>query len=680
MTVALGVDTGGTFTDLILLDSATGVIQTAKVSSTPDDPAAAIKAGLAKLGQTVSVDQVVVGTTIATNSIIQRDGPEILFITNEGFEDVPLIGRLDKERLYDLHWQKPTPLVQRRNCFGVIGRVTSTGDEEVACSEESLELLQARFGAYSGRDVVVAICLLYSYLRPDHERRVRDAVLSVLPDAAVSVSHDVSPVWREYERASTTIADAFVKPGIERYVDRVGTQFQESLEVTQWNLLASNGGYVAADQVGRRPAQLLLSGLAGGVIGGRACATAAGYQSVFSLDMGGTSCDIGLVLGGEHQYSAEFDVSWGVPVTIPCVAVRTIGAGGGSVAWVDKGGLLHVGPRSAGARPGPVAYGQGGSEPTITDANLTLGRLDPDYFLGGEMHLDGAAAVDALERLGDGLNLSGEAAALAVVHTADENMANAIRLIAVDRGLDPREFALIAFGGAGSLHARAVAERLGMGTVVVPPHAGLCSAMGCMIADARVDRVKTHHARSEFVDFGLLTEAERSLTEAALTELRQTVEVDDPAITRSADLRYVGQNHELEVVLPDGPLDERRWPVLLERFEVEHERQYGFALRGTPIELVNLRATALRPSAPLELSAPQGSGRAVGSVVRPVWFEASGPVECAVYLRDDLDVGVILEGPLIVADRDSTTVAFPGDRLRVHETGALILDLGQRHD
>jgi N-methylhydantoinase A len=645
-----------------------------KVPSTPDDPSRAIETGLRQLGGTAAATQAVVGTTVATNAVIERRGPKVVFVTNAGFEDVPFIARLDKERLYDLHWQKPKPLVRRRDCVGVAGRIDRHGGVVEALAEEGVDELVERLRADGDENTVVAISYLFSYLNPAHEHETAEAVKAALPGTAVSVSHQVSPVWREYERATTTIADAFVKPVLESYVDRVGAVVEADTGAARWNLLASNGGYLRADQARRQPARLLLSGLAGGVIGARFFAEAAGYPSVFSLDMGGTSCDIGLVLEGKEQYAAEFQLAWGIPVSIPCVAVSTIGAGGGSIAWIDRGGLLHVGPRSAGAQPGPVAYGQGGSEPTLTDANLTLGRLDPAYFLGGAMPLDLDAARDALAGLGRELGLPPESAAEAAVRTADENMANAIRLIAVERGLDPRDFALIAFGGAGPLHARAVAERLDIPVVLVPPHPGLCSALGAAIAQARVDRVQTIYARSDAVDLRELAAAERRLREETVAELRRNVDVDDPIVRRSADLRYVGQNYELEVQLPAGDLD-AAWEPLLARFAEDHERQYGFSLDGEAVELINLRITALRPDVPVPLVADLHEDAQPSS--RPVWFGADAPVECPIHRRATLQPGTELEGPAVIEDPDSTTLVFPGDRLVVHESGVLVLTVGR---
>jgi len=676
VSAVLGIDTGGTFTDFVLVDEARGAVTTAKVPSTPGDPAAAIAAGLARLEGVERVERLVIGTTVATNAVLERRGPTILYVTNRGFEDVPFIARMDKARIYDLHWQKPKPLVRRRHCFGIGGRFDTHGREIVPLEAGELEELARKTAALAGEEVAVAICCLFAYLDGKHEQAAAAAVRKAVPEAHISLSHEVSPLWREYERASTTIADAFIKPVVSRYVRGVGRVIEEKLSARRWNMLASNGGYLRADQAERRPAQLLVSGLAGGVIGGRYYAELAGARRAFTLDIGGTSTDIGLVLEGGQQYAAEFDIDFGIPVTIPCVAVRTIGAGGGSIAWIDKGGLLHVGPQSAGAEPGPVAYGRGGTEPTVTDANLVLGRLDPDFFLGGAMALDLEAARRALTRLGAALSLSAEQAALAVIRTVDENMANAIRLIAVERGLDTRDFALIAFGGAGPLHARAVAERLGIATVIVPPHPGLCSAFGAAIAEARVDRVQTLFTRSDNVDIPAVAEALKRLKAGAVEELRRSVEAAAPEIRASADMRYAGQNYELEVAMPEGEMNAAAWEALMRRFGEAHERQYGFALPGEPVELIDLRVTALKPEPPRHFT-DLSRGGARPERRRTVWFD-SGPVEdCPIRYRAGLAAGAAVTGPAVIEETDSTTVLHPGDRLALGPAGLLALTLGR---
>ena len=418
----------------------------------------------------------------------------------------------------------------------------------------------------------------------------------------------------------------------------------------------------------------MLSGLAGGVIGAVFHARAAERDSAFTLDMGGTSCDIGLVIEGEQQYSAEFELAFGQPVSIPCVSVETIGAGGGSIAWLDPGGLLRVGPQSAGAEPGPVAYAKGGTEPTVTDANLALGRLDAGSFLGGEMELDLRAAETAIARLGDSLTLNAVSTALAITRIADENMANAIRLVAVERGLDPRDFGLIAFGGAGPLHARSVAQRLEVARVLIPPAPGLCSALGAAIAQARVDRLRTLSVRSTDVDHPRLEEAARGLVADAVAELRRSVEVAEPILRRVAAMRYLGQNYELEVELPEGELDSESWEELLARFAAAHADQYGFELAGEPVELINLRVTAAaaEPLPELNPNSRQAGEERSGLV----HFTDEEALETALLERGGLAEGAEVTGPAVILEPDSTTLVWPGDRLRVLGGGVMELAVG----
>jgi N-methylhydantoinase A len=672
MQLDIGIDTGGTFCDFVAR-SDDGRVETTKVSSTPSRPSEAIGAGLrdllARFGD-VEALRVTVGTTVATNALIERRGPQVTLITNEGFTDVPFIARMDKASLYDLHWSRPKPLVLRRDCIGVAGRIGHHGEELLPFDADGLAtVLAERAGADQG---VFAVCLLFSYLAPEHEREVARVVRDAAPDAVVSLSHEVSPIWREYERTSTTIADAFVKPVVEDFVRSVGEELGSAGAELTWRLLASNGGYLTAEQASARPVQIVMSGLAGGIVGATRFAADAGVASLFTLDMGGTSSDIGLIRNGTTEHRDEFDLAFGIPVTVPTVAVETIGSGGGSIAWIDAGGLLHVGPRSAGAEPGPVAYGRGGTEPTLTDANLVLGRLDPETFLGGRMALDADAAHAAYAALGEQLDLSAQEAALAATRIADENMANAVRLIAVNRGLDPRDFALMAFGGAGPLHGGAVARRMDIARVLVPPGPGLTSAFGALVAPGRIDRVRTVFVRSPD-EAERLERADSELQAEALAGLRASGAPGTPRVERRASMRYAGQNFNLEAPLPEVPWSDGGWEALVAAFEREHEAQYGFSLPGEPVEVIELRVTALAEEPPESYRPP--AGRAAPEREREIWFEASGPVACRIVGRAALSPGDELIGPAIVEEPDSTTLVAPGDVVRVGPTGILEIDL-----
>lgn len=670
--ISVGVDTGGTFTDFVALDHSTGRLTTAKVPSRAGNPAAALREGLGKLLEGRQASEITIGTTTATNAVLEREGPTVVFVTNAGFEDVPFIARLDKEVLYDVHWTRPEPLVARRDTIGVACRLDHHGAVSEELTDLELERFAERLAAYRGRqDVAIAISLLFSYHDGTHERRLREVCQRVLGEVPVSISSDVAPVWREYERGTTTLADAFVKPAMGQYVRSAGEVVGEGTEIPVWNLLTSNGGFVRAAEVQRRPAQMLVSGLAGGVIGARALAHEAQEGAVFTLDVGGTSSDIGLIEDGVQQYVDEFSVGWGLNVAIPAVAVETIGAGGGSIAWVDAGGMLQVGPASAGARPGPAAYGHGGTDATVTDANIVLGRLDPDFFLGGAMSLDVEAARRAVGEVAERLGLGLEETALAIVQIVDESMANAIRLFAMQRGLDVRDFALMAFGGAGALHAWSVAARLRIGTVLVPRHPGVISALGCALAEPRVDRFRTAYMRSDDPDLGTLAQTERDVRAAALEDLGRSVDVRQSEVARSASMRYVGQNYEIDIALPDGELDGGGWPALLARFHEQHERQYGFSLEAEPAEVVGLRVTARRPASVPTLAFDGGHGRS-GPERRAVWFDGDAPLDCSFVRRDDLDEhGVV--GPAVILEEDSTVLVPPGVHAAPGRSGVLRL-------
>jgi N-methylhydantoinase A len=682
--LSIGIDTGGTFTDLVGFDDDAKAFVYGKQASTPGAPSEALAAVLVEVAAGArAVRSLVVGTTVATNAILQRRGTRILYITTAGFEDVPFIGRLDKEELYNLHWQKPAPLVMRRDCFGIAERVGHDGAVLVPLTEEALDDLVVFVAARrrKGEDLAVAVCLLFSYLAPEHEERIKARLEQEFPGLSISVSHQVTPTWREYERASTTIGDAYIKPVLRGYVAGVEATLAQMEIAAPASMLKSNGGHMRIAAADAQPSQFLISGLAGGIVAARHYAGLAGVGHAFSLDMGGTSADIGTIQGGQERYLSEFQVGFGIPISVTCVDVATLGAGGGSIAWIDKGGLLQVGPRSAGADPGPICYGKGGTEPTTTDANLILGHLNPDYFLGGQIALDPVAPSAALTAIGEALGApaddAAEVAAHAIVETANENMANQIKLISVDRGLDPRQFVLIPFGGAGPVHASACAKLLGIRRVLIPPHPGLSSAFGALAANWRVDRVWTIFGRSTHLNAAAIAERLEALTVSALRELHEDGFSGEPLLLRSIDMRYAGQNYEREIALPPGPFTAAAAEEMIGRFSRAHDEFYGFSLEGEPVEFVNLRVSAIGFS---ELGAVLQAPTAVASpeptAHRLVSFRGVGYVETPVYRREALPAGFTLEGPAIIEEPDSTSVIHPGDRLTVRPDGMLELDLG----
>jgi len=677
MAVRVAIDTGGTFTDLIAYDEREKAVRIAKQPSTPSDPAAAIMAVMQEAGLSgKAIGAITIGTTVGTNAILERTGARVLFVTTAGFEDVLFIQRLDKQRLYDLHWVKPHPLVSRSDCIGVRERIDHHGSELVPLDAADVEALVAAVRSRPGIQAI-AVCLLFSYINPSHEQAIKRRLASEFPELPISLASDISPVWREYERGSTTVADSYVKPVLQAYVHAVDRGLHALGVEHRWNILKSNGGYMSNRQALEQPVPLLLSGLAGGVIGGKYFGHLAGEANFFTLDMGGTSCDIGIVRDGQQFYANEFMVEWGIPITLPRVLVETIGAGGGSIARLDKGGLLHVGPESAGAVPGPAAYGRGGAHPTVTDANLLLGRLNPTYFLGGKMMLHADRARDVLEPLAAALGADTLAAAHAVIETADENMANAVRLISVDHGLDPREFALMAFGGAGPGHARAVAEKLGVPRVLIPLHPGLCSAFGALIADWRVDKVWTAFMRSDTLDADRIAAGFRRLETAARDDIVDDGFTGDIVIHRSIDMRYAGQNYEREIPLPDAPIDADVVTQALDRFGRFHEAYYGFSIEGELIEFVNFRVTAIgRSGVPQIGGAPAHGVRPDPTGERPVYFGSTGVAPCPIYRREHLAADTRMAGPAVIEEVDSTTVVHPGDILSVTPSGVMMIQIG----
>ena len=679
MPVRLGIDTGGTFTDLVALDEESGAVSVIKRPSTPDDPSRAILEALRYSAvDPGDIFRLVLGTTVAINSLLQRRGARVIYVTSEGFEDIPFLQRINRRFHYDLNWVRPLPLVRRQDCLGVPERIDYRGNVDRPLEDSAMpdlaDSIRARLNGAADEEMAVALNLLFSYVNPDHERRIRDFLKAEFPDLPVSISSDVAPIWREYERSSTTLADAYIRPGVGQFI----RSLQQGLETLgfdrSWAVMKSNGGQMLSEVAQDRPVQMLLSGLSAGIIAGRFYGALAGSQNVITLDIGGTSTDVGVVVDGRVRFTTEWHIEFGLPVSAPLIDLSTLGAGGGSIAWINKGGILQVGPRSAGAVPGPACYGQGGVEPTVTDANVVLGRLNPDNFLGGEVKLDTDLARDAVARLGETLGLGLEAIARAIVNVANENVAEAMRLLTVRRGLDPRDFDVVAFGGAGPLHAAAIARSIGVRRVIVPPHPGLASAFGALLADPRVDKAWTHIVRTDNIDLPRVNARLDELVAEAVAELHEEGFAGEPVIERWVSARYDGQNYEEEIPIPAGPIDAASLPGLLEDFHVHYEGIYGYRLEAEVVELVQFTVTVRGATAsPTLPPAPSGSpGEPVAH--RTVWFE-DGPLDCAIYRREDLVAGQAIAGPAIVEELDSTILVDPGGTLSISAEGIGIMEI-----
>ncbi len=676
MGVRVGIDTGGTFTDLVAVDEESGRWYVAKVPSNPENPVAAVAAALhgAEFAA-ADVSAVVVGTTIGINAVLTRTGARVVYLTTKGFEDIPFIQRINRKYHYDFTWRKPVPLVERPDCVGVVERLDEEGEVEVELDAEALRESLAEL-APGAAPTAVAVCTLFSYLNPEHELRARDVVADALPGVPVSLSHDVAPIWREYERGNTAIVDAYLKPALGSYVGGLSDALAEEGVRAPWGLLKSNGGHALAHEAQERPSHVLLSGIAGGAIGGAHFARAGGAEQGICLDMGGTSCDVCLIQGGEPHYSSDFEIEFGFPVSVQSVSTRTIGAGGGSIGWIDPGGFLQVGPDSAGADPGPACYGRGGEEATVTDADLVLGRLDPAYFLGGRLEVDPGRARAALERLGERLDLDSVAVAEAMVRITNENMANAIRILTVEQGIDPRDFVLLAFGGAGATHGAEIADAIGIRRVFVPPNPGLCSAFGAMAAQVRVDAIRSVFLTDAGTDAAEIAVLFDELEAQARRDFAaQGASGTDPLIRRSIAMRYQGQNYEQEITVPQA-IDAQSLAGVYADYNRLYEEFYGYRLEGIPIELVRLAVVATAPAASLPPFTPNGSGPPGEPETRDVFFPQGGFQPTPILHREQLRPGEVRAGPLVVESMDSTVVVPPHWSLAVREDG--MLELGRQ--
>jgi N-methylhydantoinase A len=672
----VGIDTGGTFTDLVAYDRQTGALSTSKTPSVPSQPGQALLDAVAAAELLMTgVDSLVHGTTVGTNALIERTGARVALFVTAGHEDIPYIQRINRKTLYDLRWQKPRPLLaSRRDSLGVTERIGSEGQ---IIRPLDLDALTALCREVCERPIeAVAISLLFSYVNPQHERQVREVIARELPGLPISVSHEVAPIWREYERTSTTVADAYLKPLMERYVGNLSETLADAGLRTPWTIMKSNGGAMLAGVAAAHPIQTAQSGPAGGMLAAAALGKQAGLPNLLTLDMGGTSADVGIILNGEQRHTTEYEIEWGVPAAIPLIDIKSIGAGGGSIAWIDAGGFLRVGPESARAVPGPACYGLGGERPTVTDANLLLGRLDPDYFLGGRMRLDPVKAEAALASLAEQAKMSVIDLASSIVEIANENMASAIKMVSLERGHDPRRFALFAFGGAGPLHAAAVARSLKIPRVLVPIYPGHASALGMLLADLRVDKVWTKAFRSSRVDAALVAAQFAAIRDAAEAELREEGFAGEPEVRFSISMRYAGQNYEQEVPVPSEAMSDERLREAFATFERIHAERYGYAIAGEEIELVAFHVTVTGRRQQPRLFAREETEASGPPIPRKVHFRGLGALDVPVYRRYALPPGTHLDGPCILEEAGSTTLVEPGMSVAVVPDRQLLIETG----
>jgi N-methylhydantoinase A len=685
----IGVDIGGTFTDLILADVAQQQTWIHKVPTTVDDPSIGMIQGIQTLCQMAQADytdieHVLHGTTIATNTLLTHDGAHTGMITTEGYRDIVHIGRHQRPQHYsimqDIPWQA-RPLVKRRDRKVVPERLDPKGQVLTPLNEDAaraaiLELKDA--GVES-----VAICFLNSYFDSRHEDRVAELAQELFPEAFITTSASIFPQFREFERFTTTCINAFVGPKVQRYIQNLSRSLKEQSVRGELHIMRSNGGVATAEVAGEQPVTLLLSGLAAGVLGGAAAGERSARSRLITFDMGGTSTDIGIVTERGFAEATARD-TWiaGYPVMVPMIDVHTIGAGGGSIAYVDEGGAFRVGPRSAGAEPGPVCYDKGGTEVTVTDANVVLNRLDPDHFLGGEMAIYPDKAFAAVQALADRVGLDLYETAAGILTIVNNNMANAIRSRTIQKGQDPRQFALVAQGGAGPLHAAEVALSLGIPEVVVPRYPGITSAMGLLTTDLKHDLIQNEFTLSTDPHLDKLNADLQALEDQVKDQLRADgFSEDQMALQRFADCRYVGQGYELRALVPGGELDETALQSVWQQFHDLHTAEYGHAFPENPVELVTLRVTGTGPMPKLSgLPVPtEGDVKEAWLKTAVTYFRVNGQLEeysTNFFERDRLPVGGIIEGPAVIFQKDSTVLLPPHSQTTVEANGNLLIRLG----
>lgn len=683
----VGIDVGGTFTDLVLSDDSNGRTYYAKVSTTPGALWEGVLAGLEKVlavasAQMNQVDYIVHGTTIGTNAIIEKKGAKTGLITTKGFADILEIGRIQRPAtgLYDFWIDNPLPLVPRYLRLEVPERVNARGQVLTALNEEEVIKAIEKFKAEGVE--AIAVSLLFSFLNPAHEQRVAALCQELFPEAYVSLSSEIAPEFREYERTSTTVINAYLQPIMNKYIANLRQNLEQKYGRVDLRIMQASGGTVTADAAERLAIATVNSGPAGGAMAGAYIGELASTPKIINVDMGGTSFDISLIDDGVPKITSDAKFE-GYPVKIPIIAIDTIGAGGGSIAWLDRGGVINVGPQSAGASPGPACYKRGGLQPTVTDANLVLGRLNPNYFLGGEMNLDPELARQAIKvNLADELNLSIEEAAAAIMRIVNANMAKGIGVNSVEKGYDVREFTLVAFGGAGPLHVVELAQELGIKNVIIPALAGNLSAFGLLVADARHDFVRTVAKEVQEIDYNELNALFRDMEEKGKGELAEEGFGPEAQELRwSLDMRYQGQSYEINVPINRvNAIREQELLASVSDFHALHDRLYAFSDSKEKVQIVNVRVTALGKTPPVQMGGNETANEAVRPAPkgeRQVYFAGRGYISTKVYERAELVQGSQISGPAIIEETISATVLPPGNRLEVDRWQNLMITVGE---
>jgi len=686
----IGVDVGGTFTDVVYADTETHQVLIHKVPTTPADPSVGVITGITDLCQRhgiklTDIQQIYHGTTIATNALLEYKGARVGVITTKGYRDILHIGRHQRPQHYSIQQEIPwqdRPLARRRHRKVVTERlIPPKGEVLVPLAEE--EVRQAAHELQADGVEAIAVCFLFSYLNARHEERAREIIREEYPEVFVTTSAAVSPQFREFERFTTAAINAFIGPQVHSYITLLEQRLRRAGLRADLHIMRSNGGVATPATVAEKPVLTLLSGPAAGVLGGAWSGALSQYPRLITFDMGGTSADIGVVTNGTFSEATARD-TWiaGYPAMVPMIDIHTIGAGGGSMAMIDAGGAFRVGPQSAGSQPGPAAYGRGGRAPTVTDANVVLGRLDNNNFLGGEMPLDDTAAHRAIHELAQRLGLSDIEAAEGIITIVNNNMANAIRSRTVQKGIDPREYALIAFGGAGPLHGAEVARMLSIPTCIIPCFPGLTSALGLLTTDLKYDAIKTAFQVHPGLDYPQLN-ADFTEMEHTLSQQFATDGIDQTGVTfaRFADARYVGQGYELRIAIPNESLHEGNVQHIVEVFHRQHEAEYGHCFASSPIELVNVRVTAIGPTQKIQHLIPPSGGSLHRARVKTAQCVFRGPDglktwDTVFYRRAQLPIGQVFPGPALILQSDSTTVVPPACHAQTDKHGNLIITIG----